>query len=63
MNVFNQALCEERHKNIEVDMNDLKMGLQKVSNRFIVFLTLLSLNLLGVIGILVVTLLRQASQP
>jgi hypothetical protein len=56
---YNYKLCEERHKNIEGDMDELKRGLLKVNNRFIVFLTMLSLNLLGVVCTLVVMWLNS----
>ncbi len=55
---FNYNLCEERHERIDDSMKVLFRGLEKVSNRFILFLTLLSLNLLGVIGILFSLLYR-----
>lgn len=55
---FNYDLCEERHERIEKDMADRNRRLEKVENRFIVLLTLLVFNLLGVLGTLFVQLTK-----
>lgn len=45
---YNWELCQQRHRDIEDDMKEVKDGLSKVSNRFIILLTLLAANLIGV---------------
>lgn len=55
---FNLQLCEERHERIDDGMKNINMRLDKVENRFIVFLTLLCANLLGVVGSLFLLLTR-----
>jgi len=47
---YNQELCEERHERIDEAMKNIIRRLEKGENRVIVFLTLLSLNLIGVIA-------------
>lgn len=56
---FNFLLCEERHKNIEDDMTKMEQAIKSIGNRFLVFLTLLSLTLIGVVVNLFIQLTKQ----
>lgn len=45
---YDQYLCNERHKHIEKRLENLDMDIKKVANRFLVLVTMLSMNLLGI---------------
>ncbi len=53
---FNKELCEERHEYLRDWCDDMEKRMQKVSNRFIIMLTGLSLNLAGVVILLLIQL-------
>ena len=55
---YNWALCEERHEYIAKWSEEIKKRMKAVENRFVVILTVLSLNLIGVIGILIATIIK-----
>lgn len=55
---YNWELCQSRHKEIEADMKEVKHEISKVSNRFLVLLTMLSMNLLGVAATLFYLLIK-----
>ncbi len=55
---YNHKLCEERHERIDEVFKNTIRRLEKVENRFILFLTLLITNLLGVCGTLFVLLTK-----
>ena len=57
---YNFKLCEERHDMIEDFLKNVTRRLEKVENRFIIFLSLLTLNLIGVIATLTITLLTKS---
>lgn len=57
--IYNWELCQMRHKDIEEDMKALKQDVQKVSNRFIILLTMLSMTLLGVAANLLIQLVGK----
>jgi len=59
MQEFNFELCQERHENIDEDIKEMKLGLKSVNNRFLIFMTGLALNLLGVAATLAVLLTKQ----
>lgn len=46
---FNYDLCEERHGFIKGAFGDMNNRIKKVENRFLVIMTTLVINLLGVI--------------
>ena len=52
---FNKELCEERHEYLKDWSEGMEKRMQKVSNRFIVLLTGICLNLIGVIILLVIS--------
>ena len=58
-NEFNFELCQERHENIDEDMKEMKRGLKSVNNRFLIFLTMLALSLIGVAANLVILIMRS----
>lgn len=58
---YNWELCQSRHEAIGKDMDELKSGLNKVNNRFIVLLTMLSMNLLGVVATLAIMWLKKGA--
>jgi len=55
---FNFELCQERHENIDEDMKEMKKGLKSVNNRFLIFLTMLALTLVGVAANLIIVVMR-----
>ena len=56
---YNYKLCEERHHYLKNWCEDVEGRLQKVSNRFIIMLTGLTLNLAGVIILLIFQLAKN----
>jgi hypothetical protein len=61
MDEFNLDLCTERHGNIKIEFNRTDTRLKKVENRFLMIITALALNLLGVVATLLV-ILSQSGQ-
>ncbi len=55
---FNWELCQTRHVKLDEDMKQVKIQLGKVSNRFIILLTMLSMNLVGVAATFLVLWLK-----
>ena len=55
---FNFELCQERHENIDEDLKEMKKGIKSVNNRFLVFLTMLALTLVGVAANLIIVITR-----
>ena len=58
---YNYDVCQERHERIGKDMAEFKSGLNKVNNRFIILLTMLSMNLLGVVATLAIMWLKKGA--
>jgi hypothetical protein len=56
---FNKDLCEERHKHLQEWCEEIEIKIQKVSNRFLMLLTGLCLNLIGVIATLAILLMAK----
>jgi hypothetical protein len=56
---YNKDLCEERHEYLKEWCDGMEASQNKLSNRFIVLLTGLSLNLAGIIILLVIQLARH----
>ena len=56
---YNPQLCQERHDNLKEWSDDMEQKLQKVSNRFIAMLAGLTLNLTGVIILLIIQLAKM----
>ena len=50
---FNFKLCQERHDKLDKWCADMEQRMRTVSNRFIILLTGICLNLVGVIAILI----------
>jgi len=55
---YNYELCEERHGNITEAFQRQGERIGKVENRFLAIMTILVVNLLGIVGTLAVLLLR-----
>lgn len=49
---YNYALCEERHETIKTESTEMFDRLKKIENRFLVIVTLLIANLMGIIGMI-----------
>ena len=58
---FNKDLCEERHRFITGEFENMNNRLKKVENRFLVIMTTLSLTLIGVIANLLIQLLKTGT--
>ncbi|NNF99490.1 MAG: hypothetical protein HKM93_08940 [Desulfobacteraceae bacterium] len=58
MTAYNHKLCEERHRHIEKTEDAMFTRLKKVENRFLALMTMLSMNLVGIIGVLVTLILK-----
>ena len=56
---FNHALCEERHEFLAEWAKEIENRMKSLNNRFLVIMTTLSLNLIGVIIILAVMFLKK----
>lgn len=56
MTDYNHDLCEERHGFIATEFAKHDGRIKKVENRFLAIITTLTLNLVGVIAILLITL-------
>ena len=56
---FNKELCEERHEYLKEWCEGMEKKQQKTSNRFIMMLTGLSLNLVGVVILLIIQLAKN----
>ena len=56
---FNHDLCEERHDFIEKKFDKHDKRIKKAENRFLTILTMLVMNLLGVVVILAKTLMLK----
>jgi len=55
---FNQSHCDERHLALKDICEKLNMRLDKVENRFLIMITTLTLNLVGVISLLIIQFIR-----
>lgn len=55
---YNAEWCKERHENIEKAFKYLDGRLKKVENRFLAMITILIMNLVGVIASLAVLVLK-----
>jgi len=55
---YNWRLCEERHKNIDSLDKLIELRFKKLENRFLMIMTALCLNLLGVIASLAVIIMK-----
>ena len=53
---YNYELCQERHTYLKNWCEDMEDKVGKVSNRFIIMLTGLCLNLVGVVILLIIQL-------
>jgi len=53
MKAFNPALCEERHDDIKKDRVEMFNRLKAIEGRWLVLMTALAANLVGVIAILI----------
>ena len=53
---YNHELCQERHTYLKNWCEDMENQVRKVSNRFIIMLTGLCLNLVGVVILLIIQL-------
>jgi len=58
---YNFKLCEERHEDIKEAFKKMDSRMHKVENRFLIILTALIVNLLGVVSSLVILLFKMAS--
>lgn len=58
MTDYNYDLCEERHGFITAEFAKHDWRIKKVENRFLAIITTLTLNLVGVIAILVINLTK-----
>ena len=56
---FNYKLCEERHEFLNKWAEEIESRMKSLNNRFLVIMTTLSLNLIGVIIILAVMFLKK----
>ena len=59
MEEYNHELCQERHTYIKTWCEDMEKKVQKVSNRFIMMLTGLTLNLVGVVILLIIQIVTM----
>ncbi len=50
---YNHDLCEERHEFIPKEFEKVWIKIKQLENRFLVILTLLIANLLGVVAVLI----------
>lgn len=50
---YNYKLCEDRHKRIPKEFEKVWIKIKQLENRFLVILTLLIANLLGVVAVLI----------
>ncbi len=56
---YNHDLCEERHEYLSKWVKEIKDRMGKLENRFLMIMTTLSLNLVGVIIIIAVMWLKK----
>ena len=56
---YNYQLCEERHEYLAQWSEEIKNRMGKIENRFLMIMTTLSLNLIGVIIILAVMWMKK----
>ena len=54
MTEYDHELCQDRHKRIPEEFKRMWDKIKQIENRFLITITLLLANLLGVIGILLV---------
>ena len=59
MEEFNFELCQERHRYLKGWCVDMEKKVQKSSNRFIMMLTGLTLNLVGVVIVLIIQIVTM----
>jgi len=60
---YNPKNCEERHHFINKGFEKMDIRLKKVENRFLAIMTILVVNLLGVIGTLALSYLKLKGGP
>jgi len=60
---FNSELCKERHKFINKGFDKMDTRLKKVENRFFAIMTVLVINLFGVIGTLALSYIKLKGGP
>ena len=59
MSDYNEKNCDERHAHIDNWCQNMETKIRKVENRFLALISMLSLNLVGVIVTLIVLLLNK----
>jgi hypothetical protein len=59
MSEYNQKNCDERHEHIDGWCEKMEEKVQKTSNRFLIMISMLSLNIVGVVVGLCIMLARN----
>jgi len=59
---FSQSHCDERHTRLDRVCESMDRRLEKVENRFLITVTTLTLNLIGVISLLIIQIARGSGQ-
>ena len=59
VDAYNANWCADKHKHIDEELGKCDKRLSKVENRFLAMITILIMNLLGIIGTLSIILIKM----